>query len=153
MNFWLDNHFRKSELICPTGKMPPAARRFRRPTREQIPSSALIVNASNREASMKMAKITLAGLAALTVLSSASLAQQGMTGTVTRIDRLDGTVSIQLQKPQNQGGTVGANTGAPEELKTKVQGNLLNTLHAGDRVKFSITDTAGAKTVANLERE
>jgi hypothetical protein len=102
---------------------------------------------------MKMAKITLAGLATLTVLSSASLAQTAMTGTVTRIDRLDGTVSIQLQKPQNQGGTVGATTGAPEELKTKVQGNLLNTLHAGDRVKFSINDTGGAKTIANLERE
>ena len=102
---------------------------------------------------MKTAKMTLAGLAVLTALSSASLAQQGLTGTVTRIDRLDGTVSIQLQKPQNQGGTVGANTSAPEEMKTKVQGTLLNTLHAGDRVKFSITDTGGGKTITNLERE
>ena len=102
---------------------------------------------------MKIAKITLAGLAALIALSSASFAQQGLTGTVTRIDRLDGTVSIQLQKPQNQGGTVGANTGPAEELKTKVQGNLLNTLHAGDRVKFSITDAGGAKTISNLERQ
>ena len=102
---------------------------------------------------MKMARITLAGLAALIALSSTSLAQQSLTGTVTRIDRLDGTVSIQLQKPQNQGGTVGANTGAAEELKTKVQGNLLNTLHAGDRVKFSITDAGGSKTISNLERQ
>jgi hypothetical protein len=103
---------------------------------------------------MKMAKIALAGLATLTFLSSASLAQQGLTGTVTRIDRLDGTVLIQLQKPQNQGGTVGANTGgAPEELKTKVQGNLLNTLHAGDRVKFSLTDTNGGKTITDIERQ
>jgi hypothetical protein len=102
---------------------------------------------------MKTAKMMLAGLAALTALSSASLAQQALTGTVTRIDRLDGTVSIQLQKPQTQSGTVGANTGAAEELKTKVQGNLLNILHAGDRVKFSITDTGGSKTITNLERE
>ena len=102
---------------------------------------------------MKIAKITLAGLAALIAMSSASFAQQNLTGTVTRIDRLDGTVSIQLQKPQNQGGTVGANTGAAEELKTKVQGNLLNTLHAGDRVKFSITDAGGSKTISNLERQ
>jgi hypothetical protein len=99
---------------------------------------------------MKTAKMMLAGLLALTALSSASLAQQGLTGTVTRIDRLDGTVSIQLQQAQNQSGTVGANTGAPEELKTKVQGNLLNTLHAGDRVKFSLTDS---KTISNLERQ
>ena len=103
---------------------------------------------------MKMAKITLAGLAALTALSSASLAQQALTGTVTRIDRLDGTIAIQLQKPQGQGGTVGASTGgAPEELKTKVQGNLLNTLHAGDRVKFSLTDTNGGKTITDVERQ
>jgi len=102
---------------------------------------------------MKTTKMMLAGLAALTALSSASLAQQGLTGTVTRIDRLDGTVSIQLQKPQTEGSTVGANSGASEELKTKVQGNLLNTLHAGDRVKFSIADTGGDKTITNLERQ
>src|SRR5437868_10343403 len=102
---------------------------------------------------MKMSGIILAGCAAILALGSAASAQQGLTGTVTRIDRLDGTVSIQLQKAQNQGGTVGANTGGPEELKTKVQGNLLNTLHAGDRVKFSITDTGGSKTISNLERQ
>jgi hypothetical protein len=102
---------------------------------------------------MKTAKMMLAGFAALTALSSASFAQQGLTGTVTRIDRLDGTISIQLQMPQNQGGTVGANTGAPTELKTKVQGNLLNTLHAGDRVKFSLTGTEGTKTITDVERQ
>ena len=106
---------------------------------------------------MKMTGIILAGCAAFIALGSAASAQTA-TGTVTRIDRLDGTVSIQLQKPQNQkpqnlGGTVGANTGAPEELKTKVQGNLLNTLHAGDRVKFSLTDTGGAKTITDIERQ
>ena len=103
---------------------------------------------------MKMSGIILAGCAAIIALGSAASAQQGLTGTVTRIDRLDGTVLIQLQKPQNQGGTVGANTGgAPEELKTKVQGNLLNTLHAGDRVKFSLTDTGGGKTITDIERQ
>ena len=104
---------------------------------------------------MKMAKMVLAGMTALAALSSAALAQQGLTGTVTRIDRIDGTIAIQLQKPQTQGGTVGANTGgAPEELKTKVQGSLLNTLHAGDRVRFSITDAdGGGKTITNVERQ
>jgi hypothetical protein len=107
---------------------------------------------------MKTTSILLAGLAALT-LSSAALAQQAMTGTVTRIDRLDGTVAIQLQKTPTQSGTVGANTGVAktdgpaEELKTKVQGTLLNTLHAGDRVKFSLTEAGGTKTISNVERE
>jgi hypothetical protein len=107
---------------------------------------------------MKTTSILLAGLAALT-LGSAALAQQPMTGTVTRIDRLDGTIAIQLQKTPTQSGTVGANTGGAktdgpaEELKTKIQGNLLNTLHAGDRVKFSLTETGGAKTISNVERQ
>jgi hypothetical protein len=107
---------------------------------------------------MKTASIMLAGLAALT-LGSAALAQQPMTGTVTRIDRLDGTIAIQLQKTPTQSGTVGANTGGTktdgpaEELKTKIQGNLLNTLHAGDRVKFSLTEAGGTKTIGNVERQ
>ncbi len=103
---------------------------------------------------MKISGIILAGCAAFIALGPAASAQQGLTGTVTRIDRLDGTVSIQLQKPQTQGGTVGANTGgAAEELKTKVQGNLLNTLHAGDRVKFSIADTDRGRTITDVERQ
>lgn len=110
---------------------------------------------------MKTAKIMLAGLAALT-LGSAASAQQAMTGTVTRIDRTDGTIAIQLHRTATQSGTVGANTGSaktdgkadgpPEELKTKIQGNLLNILHAGDRVKFSLTDAGGTKTITNVER-
>jgi len=100
----------------------------------------------------------LAGLAALTFVSTAS-AEQAMTGTVTRIDRLDGTIAIQLQKTPTQSGTVGANTGGAkadgpaEELKTKIQGNLLNVLHAGDRVKFSLTEAGGTKTISNVERQ
>ena len=107
---------------------------------------------------MKMAKIMLAGLAALTFASAAS-AQQAMTGTVTRIDRLDGVIAIQLQKNPTQSGTVGANSGSAktdgpaEELKTKIQGNLLNVLHAGDRVKFSLTEAGGTKTITNVERQ
>ena len=107
---------------------------------------------------MKTASIMLAGLAVLAFGSVAS-AQQAMTGTVTRIDRLDGTIAIQLQKTPTQSGTVGANTGGAksdgpaEELKTKVQGNLLNVLHAGDRVKFSLTEAGGSKTITNLERQ
>jgi hypothetical protein len=117
---------------------------------------------------MKTARIMLAGLAALTFGSVAS-AEQAMTGTVTRIDRLDGTIAIQLQKTPTQSGTVGANTGGAntgsantgsaktdgpaEELKTKIQGNLLNVLHAGDRVKFSLTEAGGTKTISNVERQ
>ena len=102
---------------------------------------------------MKMTGIILAGCAAFIALGSAASAQTQMTGTVTRIDRIDGIIAIQLQTP-TQSGTVGANTGGPaQELKTRVQGTLLNTLHAGDRVKFSLTETDGTKTISNVERQ
>src|SRR3954470_10145007 len=121
-------------------------------------SSTVRIHFEFLEIPMKTASIMLAGLAALTHGSVAS-AEQAMTGTVTRIDRLDGTIAIQLQKTPTQSGTVGANTGGAkadgpaEELKTKVQGNLLNVLHAGDRVKFSLTEAGGTKTISNLERQ
>ena len=103
---------------------------------------------------MKMTGIILAGCAAFIALVSAASAQTSMTGTVTRIDRIDGTIAIELIRTPAQSGTVGANTGgAAEEVKTRVQGNLLNTLHAGDRVKFSLTETDGTKTITNLERQ
>ena len=42
---------------------------------------------------MKIAEIVLAGTAALTI-SSAALAQQALTGTITKINRINGTVEI-----------------------------------------------------------
>ena len=63
---------------------------------------------------MKIAKIILVGTAALTITSSAAFAQQGLTGTVTQVNRINRTVTIK----QTQSGTVGANTGgAAEEFK------------------------------------
>ena len=97
---------------------------------------------------MKMAKIILAGSAALTVISSVALAQQALTGTITRIDRLSGTIAIQ----QTQSGTVGASTGGAAE-EFKVQERLLNAFHAGDKVTFSATGTGESKTITKLEKQ
>jgi Cu/Ag efflux protein CusF len=97
---------------------------------------------------MKIAKIALAGSAALAIVSSAALAQQPLTGRITKLDRINGTVAIQ----QTQNGTVGANTGgAAEEFKVR-DGVSLDTWHAGDRVTFSVTDTGGMKTITKLEK-
>ena len=59
---------------------------------------------------MRLAKMVLAG-SMLTVISSVTLAQQALTGTVTTIDRISGTIAIR----QTQSGTVGANTGGATE--------------------------------------
>jgi Cu/Ag efflux protein CusF len=98
---------------------------------------------------MKLANIMIAGAAALTIVSSSALAQQALTGTVTRIDRLNSTVAIQ----QTQSGTVGAaGGGGAEEFKVQ-NGASLDAVHAGDKVNFSATTTGATKTITKLERQ
>ncbi len=94
---------------------------------------------------MKIAKIVLAATAALAI-NSAALAQQGLTGTITKIDRISGTVEIQ----QTQSGTTGANSGGTtQEYKTQ-RGLSLDKLHAGDKVTFSATEIGGVKTITKF---
>ena len=98
---------------------------------------------------MKLAKILLAGTAALTVIGSAALAQQPLTGTITKLNRINGTIAIQ----PTQIGTVGANSGgAGEEYKVQ-EGLSLDTVHAGDKVTFSTTEKDGAKTITKLQKQ
>ena len=98
---------------------------------------------------MKIAKIILAGTAVLTIIGSAALAQQALTGTVTEIDRINRTVTIH----QSQSGTVGANTGgAAEEFKAQ-EGLSLDSLHAGDKVSFSASETGGVKTITKVQAQ
>ena len=92
---------------------------------------------------MKTAKIIFAGAAALAI-SSAALAQQTLTGTVTKVDRVNATVAIQ----QTQNGTVGATE------QFKVEGGLLfDSLHAGDKVSFSATGTGRVKTITKIQKQ
>lgn len=96
---------------------------------------------------MKFATIIVAATAAFSIGTSA-LAEQPRAGTVTRIDRISGTIAIQ----EAPGGTVGANTGgATEEFKMQ-DGARLNALHAGDRVTFTATDAAGTKTITKIDK-
>jgi Cu/Ag efflux protein CusF len=98
---------------------------------------------------MKIAKIILAGAAVLSLIGSAALAQQALTGTVTGIDRINRSVAIR----QTQNGTVGANTGgAAEEFKVQ-NGLSLDNLHAGDKVNFSASEAGGVKTITKFEAQ
>jgi Cu/Ag efflux protein CusF len=103
----------------------------------------------NRETAMKIAGVILAGTAALAIISSAALGQQALTGMVTKVDRINRIVAIQ----QTQSGTIGANTGgAAEDFKTQ-DGLSLDTLHAGDKITFSATETGGIKTITKLQKQ
>jgi Cu/Ag efflux protein CusF len=98
---------------------------------------------------MKIAKIVLAGTAALTLVSSAALAEQALAGTLTMIDRIKGTVAIR----QTQTGTVGANSSGAAEVFKAHDGLSLDALHAGDKVTFSATETGGIKTITKLQKQ
>jgi Cu/Ag efflux protein CusF len=98
---------------------------------------------------MKTAITLFAGVAAVAISLSATAAEQGTTGMVTGINRLNSTIAIQ----RIQTGTVGANTGgAAEEFKVKDE-SMMEDIHAGDRVTFSATDSGGTKTVTKLDRQ
>jgi Cu/Ag efflux protein CusF len=95
---------------------------------------------------MKITEIVLAGTAALTI-SSAALAQQALSGTITKIDRINGTVEIQQMH------TTGANSGGTtQEYKTQ-RGLSLDTLHAGDKVTFFAAEIGGIKTITKLQEQ
>ena len=96
--------------------------------------------------SMTIAKLMLAGTVVLS-LSAAALAQQALTGIVTQVDRINGTVAIR----QTQAGTVGTSPVAAEEYKAP--GVALDNFHAGDGVKFSATETAGVKTITTIDKQ
>jgi Cu/Ag efflux protein CusF len=104
---------------------------------------------------MKTASIMIT-VAAITVCGSAAFAQQqqqGSVGTITGINRLTGTVAI----TPTQSGTVGSNapasTSAPAEQYKVKDGALLDTVHAGDRVTYSVSENAGVKTITKLDKQ
>ncbi|MGY3534096.1 copper-binding protein [Bradyrhizobium sp. USDA 4452] len=96
---------------------------------------------------MRAAKIVMTSLAAASLITTAALAQQSMSGMVTKIDRLSGTISIQ----QTQSGTVGAAGGAIQEYKVP-KGQSREELHAGDKVTFTTADGDG-KTINKLDKQ
>ncbi|WP_298244502.1 copper-binding protein [uncultured Bradyrhizobium sp.] len=98
---------------------------------------------------MGTTRFIFAGAAALGMLATSALADD-LTGMVMRIDRLNGTISIQ----QIQKGTVGASSGsagALQEYKTK-DAAMLDAVHAGDRVNYSATETNGTGTLTKLQK-
>jgi Cu/Ag efflux protein CusF len=97
---------------------------------------------------MKLTMSILAAAAAITIGSTA-LAQQSLTGTITKVDEPNGKVTIQ----QTQSGTVGANSGgATEDFKVQ-DGLMFNALKAGDRVVFTANETGGVKTLTKIEKQ
>ena len=98
---------------------------------------------------MRAAKIVLAGLTAPVLFASVAFAEQSMTGMITQIDRLSGTIAIQ----QTQSGTVGANTGGTSEEFKVQDGLLFNSVQVGDKVAFTVDEIGGVKTITKLRKQ
>ena len=99
---------------------------------------------------MGTTRLIFAGAAALSMLATSALADD-MNGMVTRIDRLNNTISIQQTQTGTVGGSAGG-AGALQEYKAK-DAAMLDTVHAGDRVSYSATDTNGTGTLTKLQKQ
>jgi Cu/Ag efflux protein CusF len=98
---------------------------------------------------MRITKTILASAMVLALVSSGALAQQALTGSITKLDESNGKITIQ----QTQSGTVGANTsGAAEDFKVQ-DGLIFNAFQLGDKVVFTATDVGGVKTITKLQRQ
>ncbi|MEA2884442.1 MAG: hypothetical protein QOH32_3698 [Bradyrhizobium sp.] len=98
---------------------------------------------------MKLAKAIFAGAALVLLTCSSAIAQQSMTGTITKVDEANGKIALQ----QTQGGTVGASSsGAAEEFKVQ-DGLVFNAVKPGDKVAVTVTDVGGVKTIIKLEKQ
>jgi Cu/Ag efflux protein CusF len=99
---------------------------------------------------MGTTRFILAGAAVVTMLASSAFADD-MTGMVTRIDRLNSTISIQETQKGTVGGSAGG-AGALQQFKAK-DAAMLDAVHAGDRVTYSATDTNGTGTLTKLQKQ
>jgi Cu/Ag efflux protein CusF len=91
----------------------------------------------------------LAIATAVAINSSGALAQETLTGSITKVGELNGKVTIQ----QAQSETVGANTsGTADDFKVQ-DGLLFNSLQPGDKVVFTATEIGGSKTITKLQKQ
>jgi Cu/Ag efflux protein CusF len=97
---------------------------------------------------MKLARMMLAGTM-LAAVPSVTLAQQPLTGVVTTIDRINGTIGVR----QAQKDTVGAKGGGATEQQFKAAPGLLDSVHAGDKVSFSASEIGGKNTITKIDRQ
>jgi hypothetical protein len=101
---------------------------------------------------MKTASIMIT-VAAIALCGSASAQQQDSAGTITGINRLTSTVAITPTESSTVGSNGPASAPAPsEEFKVK-DGALLDAVHAGDRVTYTVAETDGEKTITKLDRQ
>jgi Cu/Ag efflux protein CusF len=84
---------------------------------------------------------------------SALAQQQGNAGTITGINRLTGMVAITPTENATVGSNAPESPPAPAEQFKVKDGALLDAVHAGDRVTYSVAEMDGVKTITKLDRQ
>ncbi len=97
---------------------------------------------------MRAAKCITASAIAISVLICPAFAQQDTVGMITQINRLNGTITIK----QIQDKTVGTGTSGPTDTFKVQDGKLLDAVHAGDTVAYSVAANGGSKTITKLQK-
>jgi Cu/Ag efflux protein CusF len=98
---------------------------------------------------MNSAKTIFAGAALILIASSGALAQQSVTGTISKVDEANDKIAIQ----QTQSGTVGANSGATAEEFKVQDGLIFNAVKPGDKVVVTVSEINGVKTITKLDKQ
>jgi len=100
---------------------------------------------------MAVAKIVLASVAALTIVSSGAWAQQHQqTGRIIKIDQANGKITLQHMLV----GTVGAAGAANPVDEYKIQDGLpLRDFKVGDQVDYTETRIGDVWTVTKIQKQ
>lgn len=96
---------------------------------------------------MRLRQIMLAGSIAVAIAGTGpAWADQTFSGLVTIVDRTTGEIVVK----RDEGGTVGA-SGAVTAEKFKVRDGISESLHAGEKVTISYTESGGVKTATKVD--
>lgn len=96
---------------------------------------------------MRVQQIILAGSMAVAIGGTApAWADQTFSGLVTVVDRTTGEIVVKRE----EGGTVGS-SGAAVAEKFKLRDGIPESLHAGEKVTISYTESNGLKTATKVD--
>jgi Cu/Ag efflux protein CusF len=111
----------------------------------------VVARHQNSEAIMRLAKISLASAAAITIISWGALAQENQnTGRITQFNHINGKITLQ----HAPAGTVGAAGASSLVDEYKIQDGVASKdLHAGDEVDFTAAQIGGVLTITKIQKK
>ncbi len=96
---------------------------------------------------MRFRHIMLAGATAMTIAGTGiARADQTFSGLVTVVDRTTSEIVVK----RDESGTVGSSAAAATE-KFKLRDGIPESLHAGEKVTISYTESGGIKTATKVD--